>query len=122
MTEWSKWNVPSARGAQGPPACDGQACPAEAATRQGKARSTGHPVSAYRPHPRGSNFRMGRGTKTHRPPNHIWKTVLSTMHVSGPLSRSPSEPGAALVPLGLRRAHLTAFRSDPYSGPSKGGA
>ena len=38
------------------------------------------PVGPYSPTQRGSNLRVGRGTKAHSPPRHISKTVLSTVH------------------------------------------
>ena len=40
--------------------------------------------SPIRPNRRGSNFRMVRCTRAHRPPSHISKMVLSTVHVGGP--------------------------------------
>ena len=36
------------------------------------------------PTQRGSNLRMGQGIQAHRPPIHISKTVLSTVHVGPP--------------------------------------
>ena len=35
------------------------------------------------PTQRGSNLRIGQGVRAHRPPSHISKTVLSTVHVGG---------------------------------------
>ena len=35
------------------------------------------------PTQRGSNLRMWQGIQAHRPPSHISKTVLSTVHVGG---------------------------------------